>query len=1168
MLQHEGSVFTPPILSPVEQVFAMSEGLVLSTVPTPLPTEELFAEVARGCPPRSEERTFSYFSLSFHPLSEFRPLYLNETTPFVGLKEKILFSSRKMPIVLTYDFSERRHNLYVAQYDFQELQNTAQNINFDKTIHLLDPSDLNFADRVFRSNPIIVLKAFHFDAFESEPAAKVELISSILDDPRTPHRTFHLYLHLPNGQLRMIEIALDLKKVEEKSSVVVPSAEQSIAITTCQEIFGLEYFRRIDSLFPVEFHFERPRNANRDLFAELERTLSKNFFRAKIKKNAILARNGDVLHLYHKNEHLAEFDLEQLASQTAKGRAKIDKISRRMVSFSNGSHLILPGFTHKLFDLLLATLPLAMKPQTFWQIVSDLMKHRFGCSSSQRSVWVSSLGSEADMICGYFSGLLARTFHPKEAFAAPAAKRVNSPDRSVSTSEVANMVRVALNEPSLQGLMRRLSGSLRTHPFSFEAPKDKPSARHLPEVRVNSDQFRENIVDCFLLLHALNEDLRLLKVDLSLQRSLTLFLVSFVSALPASSSQAYIQHYFALFPDLVAQVKTNLPMKASFEIALGVSEDSPPVPTLPKTPFDSLKTLRDLIDPERREKAVADLLAVPCVFVNHHNLFGMLGLMLNVSTLPPAPRRLRLISTEVQVLQFLPLSPLYKQKETKAKQQGRSQVETQSLSLKLFDRIFQFLAKNKVSLTTIDSMVDCVAFVFKSILRIARREIHYFLQHSVLPKRAFDLIRREDVRMNLQVYPRYLDATTFSATSIGSIRRESLSVLGGTEVTGQKKPRRTDSAIASEAPDQPAIDIDSILSTLPTTNAHYSKNDILFKQLYRGFNCSEPITFHSKFSANLQREGSPEEQINPEIAMMMVKAVTERLSVFVARGAVDLSTEPTTLTEVVKIPEVSMVCRFKEDSFSIPFVFNQDNPEDLSAISWAQFHHGVAAALRVSRRALDSFNRESIRTWIDYQQADTARYDHAGLLFGLGLLGLFDCFTIVDIFANFTTCNDARIIGILFGLAIPKIYSKQIDIEEAVLKCFDLHLEFNYSAPKFKISRIVQSAAFIGMGIYHKGLSKKSSSETLLTQIAARPFNENNADRECHSLSAGFALGLINLGRGSKIPSAKDINLDERLFRYIDGGSEAKPETFTPPSAVSGAARSEFQSSNVHLPGP
>lgn len=84
----------------------------------------------------------------------------------------------------------------------------------------------------------------------------------------------------------------------------------------------------------------------------------------------------------------------------------------------------------------------------------------------------------------------------------------------------------------------------------------------------------------------------------------------------------------------------------------------------------------------------------------------------------------------------------------------------------------------------------------------------------------------------------------------------------------------------------------------------------------------------------------------------------------------------------------------------------------------------------------------------------------------------------------------------------------------------------------------------------------------MLTQLAAKPFNDQNADRECHSLSAGFALGVLNLGCGSKLPSVRHIGLDEKLFRFIEGGSEPV-QPVKKPSNTKAASKNEFQSSNV-----
>ncbi len=55
----------------------------------------------------------------------------------------------------------------------------------------------------------------------------------------------------------------------------------------------------------------------------------------------------------------------------------------------------------------------------------------------------------------------------------------------------------------------------------------------------------------------------------------------------------------------------------------------------------------------------------------------------------------------------------------------------------------------------------------------------------------------------------------------------------------------------------------------------------------------------------------------------------------------------------------------------------------------------------------------------------------------------------------------------------------------------------------------------------------------MLREIVAKPVNENNSNRECHSLAAGFALGLVNLGKGSNVSSTKDIQIDKSLFALV-----------------------------------
>lgn len=61
-----------------------------------------------------------------------------------------------------------------------------------------------------------------------------------------------------------------------------------------------------------------------------------------------------------------------------------------------------------------------------------------------------------------------------------------------------------------------------------------------------------------------------------------------------------------------------------------------------------------------------------------------------------------------------------------------------------------------------------------------------------------------------------------------------------------------------------------------------------------------------------------------------------------------------------------------------------------------------------------------------------------------------------------------------------------------------------------------------------------------------------------YSLSAGFALGLVNLGRGNTIPAKNEMNIDELLLNYINGGKKRKDKYMYMPGYAD-----EFKNSNV-----
>ncbi len=94
--------------------------------------------------------------------------------------------------------------------------------------------------------------------------------------------------------------------------------------------------------------------------------------------------------------------------------------------------------------------------------------------------------------------------------------------------------------------------------------------------------------------------------------------------------------------------------------------------------------------------------------------------------------------------------------------------------------------------------------------------------------------------------------------------------------------------------------------------------------------------------------------MNLQLQKLLEIPMKRRLSSFVGRGALDLNSEKTSLTEEIQIPSIGFVGTVRGKSMPVNFILNQESPEDLSEIDWALFHNGVAAGLKVKKEDFKS----------------------------------------------------------------------------------------------------------------------------------------------------------------------------------------------------------------------
>ncbi|XP_020395119.1 anaphase-promoting complex subunit 1 isoform X3 [Zea mays] len=245
------------------------------------------------------------------------------------------------------------------------------------------------------------------------------------------------------------------------------------------------------------------------------------------------------------------------------------------------------------------------------------------------------------------------------------------------------------------------------------------------------------------------------------------------------------------------------------------------------------------------------------------------------------------------------------------------------------------------------------------------------------------------------------------------------------------------------------------------------------------------------------------------------------------RGAFTLATTYTLLTEVLVFPKLVLAGR-------LPAQQNATVNLDLSSRSvsefksWAEFHNGVAAGLRLA-----PFQEKMLRTWIQYNRPSEPNFTHAGLLLAFGLHEHLRVLTVTDAYGYLSQEHDITTLGLLLGLAA----SHRGTMDPAISKMLYFHVPSRHpsSTPELELPTLLQSAAVMGIGLLYEGSAHALTMKILLVimgEIGRRSGGDNVLEREGYAVAAGSALGFVALGHGNRAFGFMDTFLD-RLFEYI-----------------------------------
>ena len=251
------------------------------------------------------------------------------------------------------------------------------------------------------------------------------------------------------------------------------------------------------------------------------------------------------------------------------------------------------------------------------------------------------------------------------------------------------------------------------------------------------------------------------------------------------------------------------------------------------------------------------------------------------------------------------------------------------------------------------------------------------------------------------------------------------------------------------------------------------------------------------------------------------------------RGLLYFSARIPLLTQRWNINGFNLNCVMKPDNNTVGVDKTSFSEEK---VCWAFFHSGVAAGLSISRDA------KGIDTsWIVFNRPTSTQEltnRHAGFLLALGLNGHLKSLAKWVAFKYLTPKHTMTSIGLLLGLAA----SYMGTMDSLVTRLLSVHVTrmLPPGAAELNLSPLTQTTGIMGIGLLYCNTQHRRMSDIMVSEIEHidTETDEEPLRNEGYRLAAGFALGFINLGKGSDLKGLHDMRLTERLLALAAGSKK------------------------------
>jgi hypothetical protein len=707
---------------------------------------------------------------------------------------------------------------------------------------------------------------------------------------------------------------------------------------------------------------------------------------------------------------------------------------------------------------------------------------------------------------------LQETFGPNSELKKPRSSSEENPqNQKVNKGDVAWQM---LNKASffdkdlteIASLFEELDFTEVVDPRPASPSKDNILKTVMPRVSLTLDMFSQFRIKLFKYLHLLYEDLKLNVMMAPFVEKLGFFLYCYASFLNTANVVNYIEYYsrdnhkfpyqYSAFEplqviDKIAKRRSKPSSSTNFSCSFEVEEKLFDLEMLEEEPFDIYRHLGLLIS----GKKIAN--KYPILYQRTYFVYSV---FLKYYKAKPETCTFKVFKRNFNMTDSFsdssaastPVNRVYffRDEKTLMEQKLNNLISRMNLRTKFSkgnDEVYLFMIENKFCQSSMETFGFGVRTVFESIIKDIRANLPSYIFNPSLPKGAYTLINREDIYMNVLLYPEVKairSSNSYLAPSFADRNNSAMSDRTSHEAYYSNYSQLKEEKKESRGGELTSKQLAGYLEKVNTTRCE--PGNLVFSEIARLLSTSDLIRIKAKY-IECAHEDAERFEYEAEAQVLLRKFAIRRMSVLVGKGAVTINSDRSLFTEVLSIPKINFTALLESTNRKLSLEKKDES------INWPEFHSGVAVGLKIPRDILEQKNKDTLRTWIDYQKTNYESFDKPGLIYALGLQGLLYCFLPTDIYLYLKPFYEPRSIGIMLGLAASKLGSR----DENIMKAAAVHLACMLPEnTDLQLAMNVECAALVAIGLLYKGTCNKQFSQIMLREILAKPNKEKNFERE------------------------------------------------------------------------